>query len=74
MLIPTKHEDLQKNSLVVGADIINLLKKRKYNIEALFSETKSQKDISLDSFYNTLTFLWICGVVDMDRYSISLNK
>lgn len=74
MLIPTKHEDLQKNALVVGAEIIKILKKREYNVENLFSITKNKTDISIDTFYNTLTFLWLCKIVETDKYSIRLVR
>ena len=41
MLIPSKHEQLEKNLLVIGGDILNILKKRKiWNIETLFQNLK----------------------------------
>jgi len=74
MLIPTKHEDLEKNVLVVGADILMLLKKRKYNIETLFQKIKNKKSISLDRFYNTLLFLWLVDLIELEKYYIGLKK
>lgn len=74
MLLPTKHEDLEKNVLVLGADILMLLKKRKYNIETLFQKIKNKKSISLGRFYNTLLFLWLADLIELETYYIRLEK
>lgn len=74
MLIPTKHENLEKNVLVVGADILMLLKKRKYNIETLFQKVKNKKSIGLGRFYNTLLFLWLADLIELETYYIKLKR
>ncbi len=74
MLIPTKHENLEKNILVLGADVLLLLKKRKYNIESLFQKVKDKKSISLSQYYNTLLFLWLAGLIELDEYYIRLRR
>lgn len=74
MLIPTKHENLEKNVLVVGADILMLLKKRKYNIETLFQKVKKKKSISLNRFYNILLFLWLADLIELEKYYIEIKK
>jgi len=51
MLIPTPYENLHKNTLIIGADIIHLLKQKDYNIEALFNEVKKLKSTHLNQFY-----------------------
>lgn len=74
MLIPSKHERLEKNLLVIGADILSLLKKNKtYNIEKLFQNLKCIKSVNLDQYYNAITFLWLSDIVMIDEYSISLK-
>ena len=76
MFIPTKHENLHKSTIVLGADIIKSLKKRDYNVEDLFQELKKvfEKDISLNQYYNTLTFLWLTDVIELDHFHIKLRK
>jgi len=74
MLLPTKHENLGKNVLVLGADILMLLKKRKYNIESLFQKVKNKKSIGLERFYNTLLFLWLADLIELETYYVKLKK
>jgi len=74
MLIPSKHERLEKNLLVIGADILALLKRnRVYNIENLFQNLKCIKSVNLDQYYNAITFLWLSNIVTVDEYTISLK-
>lgn len=74
MLIPTKHENLERNILVLGADILMLLKERKYNIEALFQKMKNKKAISLSQYYNSLLFLWLADLIELEEYYIRLRR
>ena len=76
MFIPTKHENLEKSTIVLGADIIESLKKREYNVEDLFQELKKvfEKDISLNQYYNTLTFLWLTDVIELNDFNLKLSK
>ncbi len=75
MFIPNKHENLHKSTIVLGADIITSLKKKDCNIEALFQELKQsfQKDISLNQYYNAITFLWLVEAVDLQEFTIKLK-
>lgn len=76
MFTPTKHENLHKSTIVLGADIIKSLKKKEYNVEDLFQELKKvfEKDISLNQYYNTLTFLWITDVIELNDFNLKLIK
>lgn len=76
MFAPTKHENLHKSTIVLGADIIKSLKERAYNVEELFQDLKKvfEKDISLNQYYNTLTFLWLTDVIELDDFNIKLRK
>lgn len=75
MLIPSKHERLEKNLLVIGGDILNILKKRKnWNIEDLFQNLKEVKSINLNQYYNSITFLWLSDIIIVDEYDISLKQ
>ena len=74
MLIPSKHEQLEKNLLVIGGDILGILKKRKiWNIEYLFQNLKEIKSINLNQYYNSITFLWLSDIIIVDEYNISLK-
>ena len=73
MFIPTKHENLHKSTIVLGADIIKSLLKKECNVEDLFQELK-EKDISLNQYYNTLTFLWLTKVIEVNDFNIKLCK
>ncbi|MEN8217733.1 MAG: ABC-three component system middle component 6 [Pseudomonadota bacterium] len=74
MLIPTSYENLQKNTLIIGADIIRLLKQKDYNIEALFNELKKLKSTHLNQFYNTLLFLWLADIIELNEHTIILKQ
>ena len=74
MLIPSKHERLEKNLLVIGADMLVLLKSKKtWNVEILFQNLNLVKSVNLDQYYNIITFLWLSEIVNVDEYSISLK-
>jgi hypothetical protein len=66
-------EDLESSILVVGADIIALLKKKKYNVENLFEALKAKTQITLDAFLSTLTFLFIIGFVELENSYLLLK-
>lgn len=80
MLIPTKYENINENLLVLGANLISLLKQKQYNIEELFQavnkvkEDKKKTLVNLDQYFNTLTFLWIAEIIYIDTFKIYLNK
>lgn len=73
MLIPTKHENLNRNTLVVGADILSHLKNSSINIEELYQQIKTRKDISLDEYFNSLLFLWLNELVSYDEKRIEVK-
>ena len=75
MLIPSKHEQLEKNLLVIGGDILSILQKRKiWNIEELFQNLKKIKSINLNQYYNSITFLWLADIIQVDEYNILLKQ
>jgi len=73
MLIPTSYENLHKNTIIIGADIIRLLKQKDYNIEALFNEVKKLKSTHLNQFYNTLLFLWLAEIIELNEHTLILK-
>lgn len=74
MLIPTKHEDLKLNILVLGAEFMKLLKTQSHNIESLFSEMRSQKNLGIDTYYDVLLFLWLSDLIEMDNNTFIRRK
>lgn len=76
MFTPTRHENLHKSTIVLGADIIKSLTRRAYNVDELFQELKKvyEKDISLNQYYNTLTFLWLTDVLELNEFNLKLIK
>ncbi|MBT3207283.1 MAG: hypothetical protein HN704_03160 [Bacteroidetes bacterium] len=74
MIIPSKYENLNKNVFVIGSEIIKLLKTQSYNIEKLYQKIKKKIDISFDTYYDALTFLWLSEIVDKNEFQIYLKK
>lgn len=76
MIKPEPEADLSLNVMVIGADIIKILKKAKNYliIEDLQKEfIERDKRRTPQSFFNALTFLYILGMVSEDNYKVRLN-
>jgi len=74
MLIPTKYENLNKNLLVFGADIIAHLRKKPYNIEELFQLLKEEKGMNLNQYFNCLTFLWLADILVLENIVLKVRE
>lgn len=74
MIIPTKHEKLSENLVVVGADLIEVLKKESYNIEELYRVILRTRDLHIDVFLDVITFLWLSNVIDFREDVILLRS
>ena len=74
MLIPSKHEKLNNNVLVLGADLLGLLKRKSYNVDSLFQDAKRIKVLSLDQYYNTLTFLWLSDLIELQHHQVIIKS
>ena len=74
MFKPSQYENIQKSTIVLGADLLQKLKKKSYNIEDLFKELKQKKEININQFLNTITFLWLINLIDYNDVTISLKK
>jgi hypothetical protein len=79
MLIPNKYENINDNLLVIGSNLISLLKKRPHNIEDLFKAINKERDnknlhqINLDQYFNALTFLWLAEIITLNELQIFIN-
>jgi hypothetical protein len=75
MIIPHPESDLSLNIMVLGTEIIKLLKDRDFILveDALNSFIKSDKKRTPDMFLNSLTFLYSCGLIQKKGYKIKLS-
>lgn len=74
MIKPNKHEDLNYNILVLGADIIKLLKEESLTIEDVYQKIKHNKEINLERVFDALLFLFIYNFIDIQNGLITLIK
>ncbi|KAF0146144.1 MAG: hypothetical protein FD143_3349 [Ignavibacteria bacterium] len=65
MILHNKYEDISRNAFVLGADIIGFLRKDAATLNNLFSHFHNS--ISFTNFLNVLTFLYIAGIIDIDK-------
>lgn len=76
MIIPQPESDLSLNVIVVGADLISILKKDKENqmiVEDLMKRFLTQdKRRTKKLFFDTLTFLYALGIINEDYYRVRL--
>jgi len=76
MIKPQPESDLSLNVIVVGADVIKILKKHK---EYLVVEDLLKKFLLMDDkrapglFFDTLTFLYALGIIREDNYKVRLK-
>ena len=75
MIEPTKHEDLKQNLLVIGGEIIRVIKHQSMNIEDAYQQVKKTlSECSLDHFYDSVTFLWMLNFIQINQGILQLNK
>lgn len=75
MIYPTKHEDLKQNLLVIGSEIIKAVRYSDHNIEEVYQLSKQElNQITLDSYYDALTFLWLMGFIEIQEGVIVIKK
>jgi hypothetical protein len=74
MIRPTQYENMQSSTVVLGADVLQKLKGKKYNIDDLFSEIRRKREISINQFMNALTFLWVVDAIEYRNFTVSLKK
>ncbi|WP_179348029.1 ABC-three component system middle component 6 [Winogradskyella pacifica] len=71
MIIPTKHQNISYNPLVLGADILFILRAGELTTEELYQNLKKNTNIDLDIFYDTLTYLWLIESVTIQSNKIT---
>lgn len=73
MLIPNVHEQLRTNVLVVGADVLEMLRRRPQNIEELFQQLRARNNVNVERFYGSLTMLWLIDAIDLRGSEVFLR-
>jgi len=75
MLIPGKHENINRNILVEGAKIIGQLKGSRdgENIEEFYQKLKREENLSLKQYMDVLTFLWLGNIIEVKLYRVRLK-
>ena len=74
MILPHPESDLSMNIMVLGIDIIRLLKRQKFVLleDVLTDFVNKDAKRTPDLFLNTLTFLYSCGLIEKKGYKIRL--
>jgi len=71
MILPNKYEDLRNTPIIVGKDIILLLRKKNFNLFELYS--KLPVNINIDTYFDTLTFLYAADLISFNNNIVYLN-
>lgn len=75
MLLPTKHENLKKNMLVLGADIIRFLKRNgESSVEVIFQHLRLSKEITIDYYFDTIVYLWLADFIALENGKLVLKR
>ena len=80
MILPHPETDFKQNVLVVGADIIKILKTESKQSKYVLVDKVIDKFLKLDNkhtielFFDSLTFLYALGFITHNGYKIKLVK
>ncbi|HAK77313.1 MAG TPA: hypothetical protein DCM71_10485 [Runella sp.] len=74
MFKPSQYENIETSTIVLGADILQKLKKKRYNLEDLFNEIRKKKEITVNQFLNSITFLWLVEAIDYSGFTLSVRE
>jgi len=74
MILPHPESDLRLNIMVLGADLIEQLKGQDFVlVESLLEKfLKKGNNRTPDMFFNSLTFLFSCGIIERKEYKVKL--
>ena len=75
MILPHPESDLSMNIMVLGADVVRLLQNREFVLleDVLTDFVKKGAKRTPDLFFNTLVFLYSCGLIDKKGYKVRLT-
>ncbi len=73
MIVPTKYEDIKKNYLTIGKEIL-LLSKKKINVYELYKKLLNNRtdefELSFNRYLLTLDFLYSLELIDMNKNEV----
>ena len=74
MITPQPEADISLNILVVGADVIKVLINNEMTANDVLKEVmKIDNRRTLQLFYDTLTFLFILGILEESNYILRIK-
>lgn len=73
MIIPSKYDELDSNPMVLGAFILEQLMSQEHNLEEIFQKLKKKHEVTLDRYLDTILFLWMSGLIEVNRYYLRLR-
>jgi len=74
MSLINKYDDVNRNILVLGASVLQFLKKRDCSIEDLFQMCKRELGIELNQLLNIVTLLWLLELLIINGNILSINN
>lgn len=76
MILPTKYENIKENPLIVGYQIISLLKNNALTLLDIHLQLKKHKKLELDynTLIDTLTFLYLADAIEIDNNIIIIKN
>ncbi|MER3329221.1 MAG: hypothetical protein RIF34_06540 [Candidatus Kapaibacterium sp.] len=75
MIVPTKHQNLQDNVLVIGAEVLDFIKKEgPTSVEHIYQKIKKKHNVRIDTVLDTITFLWLIEAVLKDNKNLVFNQ
>jgi len=74
MVLPNKHEELKKNIIVVGADILDFIKSGPCNTDILYRKILKKNQISIDQFNDTLLFLYLIDSIEFSSFNSEVKQ
>lgn len=74
MILPHPESELSLNIMVLGTDVVRLLKGRNFVLveDVLASFVKNGSKRTPEMFLNTLTFLYSCSLIEKKGYKVRL--
>lgn len=77
MILPHPESDFKTNILIISADIIKILKKKKGNLlidDTMQSFLNQDKRRTPNMFFNSLLFLFTVGIIELNGYKLTLSQ
>lgn len=77
MLLPHPESDLSLNIMVLGSEVIELLNKEKKFVfidDIMNQFLQKDRRRSPEYFFDTVTFLYMLGIIDYKGYKIKILK